>query len=632
MNESFVPSIDSLTTGNPSGKVNTAPQLADESLSGRQYRLALRGNSINPMIDAATPLLGMVMRVDGMNSQSMPEHLFAQVVTDVQAVEQLLQEQGYEPGVIVSFRYVLCTFIDEAALGNGWSNKNEWIKQSLLVHFHNEAWGGEKVFILLERLIREPKRYQDLLEFLFLCFSLGFRGRYRVAAQDQGEFEQIYRRLHHVLHQLRGDAPFPLLYQDKKNAGRTLSAYQTIDHPTYSLRRHRRAGAVLFLLSAAAGQPDAGYSASTEPAACQVRTLHMIQINLASLVKHLNPFSRQALEAAAAECMSQQAMEITVAHVLLQMLAAVRSDVRVIAGRAEIDTNALRQALKVENYTTSRATDSYPAFSPMLVEWLKEGWLLASAEMQHSELRGGTLLLALLHSPLRYVPSAAARLLIGINRDRLQQDFAEWTRESAESVVPDAGGRTVSTKNDTGDSLLGRYAKNMTADARNGKLDPVLCRDNEIDLMIDILCRRRKNNPVVVGEAGVGKSALIEGLALRIVAGLVPDKLRDTDIMTLDLGALQAGASVKGEFEKRFKGLMAEVIQSPNPVILFIDEAHTLIGAGNQQGGLDISNLLKPALARGELKTIAATTWSEYKKIFRERRRPVAPFPAGESQ
>ncbi|EBU4214782.1 TPA: type VI secretion system ATPase TssH [Salmonella enterica] len=342
----------------------------------------------------------------------------------------------------------------------------------------------------------------------------------------------------------------------------------------------------------------------------------MIQINLASLVKHLNPFSRQALEAAAAECMSQQATEITVAHVLLQMLAAVRSDVRVIADRAEIDTNALRRALTVENYTTSRATDSYPAFSPMLVEWLKEGWLLASAEMQHSELRGGALLLALLHSPLRYVPSAAARLLTGINRDQLQQDFAQWTKESAESVVLNDDGQTPGAVVDTGDSLLERYAKNMTADARNGKLDPVLCRDNEIDLMIDILCRRRKNNPVVVGEAGVGKSALIEGLALRIVAGLVPDKLRDTDIMTLDLGALQAGASVKGEFEKRFKGLMAEVIQSPQPVILFIDEAHTLIGAGNQQGGLDISNLLKPALARGELKTIAATTWSEYKKYF----------------
>ncbi|ECY3892962.1 type VI secretion system ATPase TssH, partial [Salmonella enterica subsp. enterica serovar Agona] len=224
--------------------------------------------------------------------------------------------------------------------------------------------------------------------------------------------------------------------------------------------------------------------------------------------------------------------------------------------------------------------------------------------------------LALLHSPLRYLPPAAARLLTAINRDLLRQDFAGWTKESAESVILNADGQAASAIADTGDTLLARYAKNMTDDARQGRLDPVLCRDNEIDLMIDILCRRRKNNPVVVGEAGVGKSALIEGLALRIIAGQVPDKLRDTDIMTLDLGALQAGASVKGEFEKRFKGLMAEVIQSPKPVILFIDEAHTLIGAGNQQGGLDISNLLKPALARGELKTIAATTWSEYKKYF----------------
>lgn len=341
----------------------------------------------------------------------------------------------------------------------------------------------------------------------------------------------------------------------------------------------------------------------------------MIQIDLATLVKRLAPFAKQALEAAASECMSQQAAEITVSHVLIQMLAIPRSDFRVIAERAEIGTDDLRQALTVENYATARSADSYPSFSPMLVEWLKEAWLLASAEMQQTELRGGVLLLALLHSPLRYVPPAAARLLTAINRDRLQQDFTGWTKESAESVVL-ADGQAASATADTGDSLLGRYAKNMTDDARQGRLDPVLCRDNEIDLMIDILCRRRKNNPVVVGEAGVGKSALIEGLALRIVAGRVPDKLRDTAIMTLDLGALQAGASVKGEFEKRFKGLMAEVIQSPTPIILFIDEAHTLIGAGNQQGGLDISNLLKPALARGELKTIAATTWSEYKKYF----------------
>ncbi len=341
----------------------------------------------------------------------------------------------------------------------------------------------------------------------------------------------------------------------------------------------------------------------------------MIQIDLATLVKRLAPFAKQALEAAASECMSQQAAEITVSHVLIQMLAIPRSDFRVVAERAEIGTDDLRQALTVENYATARSADSYPSFSPMLVEWLKEAWLLASAEMQQTELRGGVLLLALLHSPLRYIPPAAARLLTAINRDRLQQDFTGWTKESAESVVL-ADGQAASATADTGDSLLGRYAKNMTEDARQGRLDPVLCRDNEIDLMIDILCRRRKNNPVVVGEAGVGKSALIEGLALRIVAGRVPDKLRDTAIMTLDLGALQAGASVKGEFEKRFKGLMAEVIQSPTPIILFIDEAHTLIGAGNQQGGLDISNLLKPALARGELKTIAATTWSEYKKYF----------------
>ena len=342
----------------------------------------------------------------------------------------------------------------------------------------------------------------------------------------------------------------------------------------------------------------------------------MIQIDLPTLVKRLNLFSRQALEMAASECMSQQAAEITVSHVLIQMLAMPRSDLRVITRQGDIGMEELRQALTVENYTTARSADSYPAFSPMLVEWLKEGWLLASAEMQHSELRGGVLLLALLHSPLRYIPPAAARLLTGINRDRLQQDFVQWTQESAESVVPDADGKGAGTLTDAADTLLARYAKNMTADARNGRLDPVLCRNYEIDLMIDILCRRRKNNPVVVGEAGVGKSALIEGLALRIVAGQVPDKLKNTDIMTLDLGALQAGASVKGEFEKRFKGLMAEVIFSPVPVILFIDEAHTLIGAGNQQGGLDISNLLKPALARGELKTIAATTWSEYKKYF----------------
>lgn len=341
----------------------------------------------------------------------------------------------------------------------------------------------------------------------------------------------------------------------------------------------------------------------------------MIQIDLPVLVNRLNIISKQALEMAAAECVTQQAMEITVAQVLSQMLMTPRSDVRVIIEQTDIDIDELHDALRLVGEGRSQSADSYPSFSPLLVEWLKDAWLVASAEMQLSQLRGGILLLALLHTPLRYVPADAVQLLTRINRDLLKQEFASWTKNSAESVI--LNGETQSRSLISGEeSLLARYSSNVTDDARNGKLDPVLCRDNEIDLMIDILCRRRKNNPIVVGEAGVGKSALIEGLALRMVAGQVPEKLQNTDLVTLDLGALQAGASVKGEFEKRFKGIMAEIRQAARPAILFIDEAHTLIGAGNQQGGLDISNLLKPALARGELKTIAATTWSEYKKYF----------------
>lgn len=342
----------------------------------------------------------------------------------------------------------------------------------------------------------------------------------------------------------------------------------------------------------------------------------MIQIDLPMLVSRLNILSKQSLELAAAECVNQQGTEITVAHVLSQMLMTPRSDVRVIVEQAGIDADELLAAITLTGGQRENSVGtSYPSFSPLLVEWLKDAWLLASADMQVTQLRGGILLLALLHSPLRYVTPAATQLLAQINRDLLRLNFFAWTRESAESAIPEDAGKSNPLQNGE-ESMLARYSANVTEDARNGKLDPVLCRDNEIDLMIDILCRRRKNNPIVVGEAGVGKSALIEGLAMRIVAGRVPEKLRNTELATLDLGALQAGASVKGEFEKRFKNIMAEVKQSPVPVILFIDEAHTLIGAGNQQGGLDISNLLKPALARGELKTIAATTWSEYKKYF----------------
>ncbi|PHM62629.1 type VI secretion system ATPase TssH [Xenorhabdus ishibashii] len=343
----------------------------------------------------------------------------------------------------------------------------------------------------------------------------------------------------------------------------------------------------------------------------------MIQIDLPTLVNRLNPMTRHALEAAAASCVSQQQPEITVAQLLLQMLDTPLSDVRLILSKADIDKDLLKEQLDQVMTHHQSLVQAYPNFSPMLVEWLQDSWLLASTEMQHSELRSGVMLIALLFSPLRYLAPQTARLLAGINRELVRQNFAEWTNGSAEQPFADNSnkdGQGVHPANS--DNLLARFTQNMTEQARQGKLDPVLCRDNEIDLMIDILCRRRKNNPIVVGEAGVGKSALIEGLALRIIDDRVPEKLRNSELMTLDLGALQAGAAVKGEFEKRFKGIMAEISQSSKPIILFIDEAHTLIGAGNQAGGLDISNLLKPALARGELKTIAATTWSEYKKYF----------------
>nr|WP_277603372.1 type VI secretion system ATPase TssH [Pectobacterium brasiliense] len=330
-----------------------------------------------------------------------------------------------------------------------------------------------------------------------------------------------------------------------------------------------------------------------------------------TLVERLNPVCRHMLEEAAALCIQHQGAEIRIEHLLLKMLETPLCDVRQILKRAGVDADEL-SSLLLPSSMDKEFDAGYPSFSPLLVEWLQDSWLLASAEFQHSRLRSGILLLVLLLTPNRYVAGAVSRPLAQINRELLRQQFDEWVKDSVETEV--AVQSATAEQAAAANTQLSRYTQNVTESARQGQLDPVLCRDHEIDLMIDILSRRRKNNPIVVGEAGVGKSALIEGLALRIVAGAVPERLRDVELLTLDLGAMQAGASVKGEFEKRFKGVMQEVKESPRPIILFIDEAHTLIGAGNQAGGLDVSNLLKPALARGELRTIAATTWSEYKK------------------
>ncbi|HEH9409339.1 type VI secretion system ATPase TssH [Aeromonas salmonicida] len=340
----------------------------------------------------------------------------------------------------------------------------------------------------------------------------------------------------------------------------------------------------------------------------------MIRIELPVLVERLNPICRHMLEEAAALCVNHQGAEIRIEHLLLKMLETPLSDVRQILKRADVGVDELKTLLQPAGADSGYA-QGYPSFSPLLVEWLQDSWLLASAELQHAQLRSGVMLLVLLMTPQRYLPGSVTRLLANVNRELLRQQFDEWVKESAETqVTVSASGNPAQAALPADASLLARFTINVTEQARQGRLDPVLCRDHEIDLMIDILSRRRKNNPIVVGEAGVGKSALIEGLALRIVADQVPEKLREVELMTLDLGAMQAGASVKGEFEKRFKGVMQEVKEAVRPVILFIDEAHTLVGAGNQAGGLDVSNLIKPALARGELRTIAATTWGEYKK------------------
>ncbi|MCO6540252.1 MAG: type VI secretion system ATPase TssH [Gilliamella sp.] len=341
----------------------------------------------------------------------------------------------------------------------------------------------------------------------------------------------------------------------------------------------------------------------------------MIRIDLPKLVAQFHPISRQILETTATLCVSKKQPEITISHYLFQCLDTPLNDIRMILDRAKIDYQILKQLLD-ESAFIHTEWDETPPFSPLLVQWFQEALLISQIELKQSKIRTGALLLALLQNPTRYVSIPLSQHLKLINQELLKDEFELWTQGSAENISDEEKAEPSSSTSLNEFTLLDRYATNVTKLARQHKLDPVLCRDEEIDLMIDILCRRRKNNPIIVGEAGVGKSALIEGLALRIINNQVPDKLKGTELMNIDLGALQAGASVKGEFEKRFKGIMSEVIESATPIILFIDEAHTLIGAGNSAGGLDVSNLLKPALARGELKTIAATTWREYKKYF----------------
>ena len=342
----------------------------------------------------------------------------------------------------------------------------------------------------------------------------------------------------------------------------------------------------------------------------------MIRIELPTLIAKLNAQSKLALEQAASLCIERQHPEVTLEHFLDVLTDNPLSDVRIVLKQANIELDAVKQAL-ASSYAREQSLDSYPAFSPLLVEVLQEAWLLSTTELDQNELRSGAVFLAAITRADRYLPLKLIKLFDGINRESLKKHFTTILADSAESAVEKSTPAAASKAALNSDSSpLAKYCTNVTEQARNGELDPVLCRENELNLMIDILCRRRKNNPIVVGDAGVGKSAMIEGLALRVVAGQVPTQLAKIELYSLDLGLLQAGASVKGEFEKRLKGVIDAIKHAPHPIILFIDEAHTLIGSGNQEGGSDAANLLKPALARGELSTIAATTWKEYKKYF----------------
>lgn len=342
----------------------------------------------------------------------------------------------------------------------------------------------------------------------------------------------------------------------------------------------------------------------------------MIRIDLSALINKLNAQTKLALEQAGSLCIDRQHSEVTIAHLMLAILDNPLSDLRILLKALDISPQTMDQLFR-QAFSRDGNHDTMPSFSPLLIELLQDAWLIGSTELGDQQLRSGAIFVAALLRSERYLPPNVTSFVDGVNRESLRKHFVRLTQGSAETPVSEIfkGGENTSISTEA-DSVLNRYCSNVTAMARRGELDPVLCRDNEINLMIDILCRRRKNNPIVVGEAGVGKTALAEGLAIRIVNGQVPDELKKVDLLCLDLALLQAGASIKGEFERRLKAVIDGVKSSLTPIILFIDEAHTLIGAGNQEGGADAANLLKPALARGELRTIAATTWKEYKRYI----------------
>ncbi len=359
-----------------------------------------------------------------------------------------------------------------------------------------------------------------------------------------------------------------------------------------------------------------------------------MSINLKTLIGKLNDTSRTAATRAASICVSLGHYEVDIEHLFLALLEQQGSDFVAIARQNGISLSMLEADLQAEVARFKNGNSRTPVFSERMPKLFEHAWLIASLDLragQQAQIRSGHLLQALLTEPeLAQLAARSSKLFAKFDLEQIKHNLDKVTAGSQEAVsIPAAAAAAGQDADPGGDPVgelaskaasktpaLDQFTTNLTQRARDGKVDPVIGRDLEIRQAIDILMRRRQNNPILTGEAGVGKTAVVEGLALRIAEGDVPEVLRGVEIHTLDMGLLQAGASVKGEFENRLKNVIDEVKKSPHAIILFIDEAHTMIGAGGQAGQNDAANLLKPALARGELRTIAATTWGEYKKYF----------------
>ncbi len=347
-----------------------------------------------------------------------------------------------------------------------------------------------------------------------------------------------------------------------------------------------------------------------------------MHVDTKALVGKLNSVCKRALESAAALCVSKTHYTVELEHFLLRLMETSDSDIQFVLRYYELDIDSIQKQLMaiVDKFQTGNTSQT--VLSPHILTALEEAWMVSSLQLEGDQIRSGTILMAVLDTEaLRGIVLESCPLLLRLSRDVYRDNMRELLANSPEATGKPKNQSSPSSPSETpsppsGSSALDQFTIDMTEQARLGKLDPIYGRDREIRQLIDVLSRRRQNNPILVGEAGVGKTAVVEGLAQRIASGGVPPSLKNISLRLLDVGLLQAGASVKGEFEERLKTLLDDVKASTIPIVMFIDEAHTLIGAGGQAGLGDAANLLKPALARGELRTIAATTWAEYKRYI----------------